>query len=136
MENTVKYRPGPLLLAAMFAIFNIGIPVVIAACPMAKEMQGRRCIVCYDETNFGSTSITTARNTSCCTTVIAAERSTNEFVQARSSLSDLSKLLQLIVLPANVLPVPMPQSPVSTVDVSSSPPAFVDIPIFTSSLLI
>ncbi|MBM2840286.1 MAG: hypothetical protein HW412_814 [Bacteroidetes bacterium] len=136
MKNTVKYRPGPLLLAAMFAVFNIGIPVVVATCPMAKALPGGSCIVCYEETNFGSSSITTARNTSCCTTVIAAERSTNEFVQAKSSMSDLSKLLQLVVLPANVLPVPVPQSPVYTVDISSSPPAFVDIPIFTSSLLI
>lgn len=136
MNNILKYRIIALSLVVVFAVFNIGIPIIIASCPMAAMMQSGKCAMCDDQDDPATSKVTTEVNTSCCATTILAERNTNEFVQAKVSISDLSKLLS-VVLTANVYQVLVLQSPVSVVyHVSSSPPIVVDIPIFVSSLLI
>jgi hypothetical protein len=133
MKSTLKYRSAHVVLAVMFAVFNIGIPVVIAACPMPKAFPGGGCIACYE--GSGSSSITTERSASCCATVIVAERNTNVFAQAKSNLLDT--VSPLVVLSACVFfPIRALQSSLCSVEVSSSPPASVDIPLFISSLLI
>ena len=134
MNSILKYRFVAFALVVVFGVFNIGIPIIIASCPMAAMMQGNTCGMCSDQDDPGTSTITTERNTSCCATTIAAERNTNEFVQGKSGLPDLAKLL-LVVLTEHV-PVSILLSPVCVVRVSPSPPAVVDIPIITSSLLI
>jgi hypothetical protein len=134
MNSILKYRIIALALVAVFGTFNVGIPVVIASCSMGGMMQGGSCPMCADRQNPTTETFTTDQSKVCCTTTIVAEPNTNEFVQAKASLSDLSKPL-LVVLTVDVL-VPVLQSPVHVIRVSSSPPTVLDIPILTSSLLI
>lgn len=82
---------------------------------------------------------TTARfasenNVACCTSIIVAERNTNEFVQVKAKTPEPAKHF---VMASAIFDVTRRPSLVSTISqVSPSPPIAVDIPIFTSSLLI
>ena len=134
MNNILKYRFVAFALVVVFGVFNIGIPILIASCPMATTIQGNRCGMCNDQDDPGTAKITTEKNTSCCATRFAAEGNTNEFVQAKGGMPDVNKLL-LVVLTAND-PISVFPSPVCVVRVSSSPPAVVDLPILISSLRI
>ena len=134
MNGILKYRIMAFGLVVVFGVFNIGIPIIIASCSMPEMMRGSSCPMCDDQETPSSPRFATQSTTACCTATIVAEHNTNEFVQAKTNLSDLSKPL-LVVLTVDVL-VPVLQSPVFAVRVSSSPPTVVDIPILTSSLLI
>jgi len=134
MNGILKYRNIALALVVVFGLFNIGIPIIIASCSMPEMMRGSSCPMCEDQELPATATFATAQSTACCTMTMVAEHNVIEFVQAKTSLSDLSKPL-LVVLTADVL-VPVLQSPVFAVRVSSSPPTVVDIPILTSSLLI
>lgn len=134
MNGILKYRIIALGLVVVFGVFNIGIPIIIASCSMPEMMRGSSCPMCDDQELPTTAMFATAQSTVCCTMTLVAERNRTEFVRAASSLSDLSKQL-LVVLTVDV-PVPVLQSPVYVVRVSSSPPTVIDIPIFTSSLLI
>ncbi len=134
MNSLLKYRIVAVALVVVFGVFNIGIPIIIASCSMPEMMRGSNCPMCDDQDLTSTARFATAQNTACCTTAIVAERNTNEFVQSKTSLSEVSKLLPAVLvenIPVSILP-----SPVCFVSVSSSPPTVVDIPIFTSSLLI
>ena len=135
MNNILKYRIVAVALVVVFGVFNIGIPIIIASCSMPEMMRGSYCPMCDDQ-ELPSGARFTTQNAVCCTASIVAERNTTEFVQGKTSVSDLGKLV-LVVSPADVIPVPILQSPVPVVyQITSSPPAVADIPIFNSSLLI
>jgi hypothetical protein len=129
-----KHKVLAFTLAMLFGVFNVGIPIVVASCPMAAMMQGGRCPMCRYQDDLATPNVGTEQNTPCCATTIVAERNTNEFVQAPSRLLDFA--LQAIVPGESATPISN-HSLVSFVSpVSSSPPVVVDIPILTSSLLI
>jgi hypothetical protein len=134
MNSILKYRIIALALVAVFGMFNVGIPVVIASCSMGGMMQGGSCPMCANRENPTTETFTTDQSKVCCTTTIVAERNTNEFVQVKGKTLEPSK--QLVLSPAifaaisNLSPVSFAPQP------SASPPVAVDIPIFTSSLLI
>ncbi len=134
MIGLLKYRIVAFSLAAVFGVFNIGIPILIASCPMVAMMQGRTCPMCDDQDSPTTSKISTEQSTSCCATTIVAERNTNEFVQTKERTLDSTHQLTLAESPVfacNVL------APASTVfQTSPSPPTAVDIPILISSLLI
>lgn len=132
MTRILKYRSIVVSLVLVFSLFNIGLPIVIASCPMLKYGAPMAC--CRVEEAPNSVRLTTHNDTSCCNTVIVAERNTNEFVQTKL-------LVQVPTLQAEVLPdgFGATGNPSFASDISltsSSPPTVVDIPILTSSLLI
>ena len=134
MNGLMKYRILALALAGMFGVFNIGIPIIVASCPMAGMMQGGRCGTCDDQDDPATSKLTPERNTSCCVTTIVAERNTNEFVQEQANVHSPALQTVLTVFPYTVTRNPSPVS--GFILVSASPPTVTDIPIFTSSLLI
>lgn len=134
MNSILKYRIVAVALVVVFGVFNIGIPIIVASCSMPQMMQSGRCPMCDEQDMPSTASLTTAQSTACCTTAIVAERNMNEFVRAKGGVSDFNNLG---VLTGDVLPAFVLHSPIFVVhNVSSSPPAVVDIPILISSLLI
>ena len=79
MKIAPKYRLLTLALAGLFSVFNIGLPIVIATCPMAERGP---CDVCADPLPTNGTAISRHMDYSCCATVVAADRNTQEFLQA------------------------------------------------------
>lgn len=81
MMNPAYHRGTALLLSAVFCLFTIGVPIVVASCPMVtKGIQP-----CCNEKPAGSGSrLVTEKNTSCCRTVLAGERNLVEFLTVNS----------------------------------------------------
>ena len=123
------------MLAAVFGVFNVGIPLVIASCPMAKYTSSPMCVDCLDDAVPSGLQLTNERNTSCCLTVFAADKNTNAFVQARGVVHDSDKSFAIqsyAVITPLLLNIVVEKTPT----VSPSPPSRDDIPVFNSSLLI
>lgn len=121
------------MLALLFAVFNIGLPIVVASCPMTKFSDSLQCMMCDDGSDATSQRISNFVDKSCCETKYAADRNTNEFLQEHSKGVELTKIIPAIS--AHVVF----QSPVLDLQfqfVSASPPRSVDIPIFNSTLRI
>lgn len=135
MIHLIKYRGGALALAALFCLFNIGLPIVIVACPMmTRAPSSLSC--CTNKSDFSGENLRSEKNTSCCKVTLAAERNTTEFVQSQTQNHSLAKL-DIIV------PIFTPnETLISSVSLASSFRVFVsfprieDIPIYISSLLI
>lgn len=124
-----------LALVVVFGLFNVGVPIVIASCPMAETAQGNLCFVCIDPDESGTVRITTEKDSSCCATVVVAERNTTAFVPAKAGSVDVS--MSAAVVHAQAYTEIATRFPLYTIAVvSPSPPWCGDIPVFTSSLLI
>ena len=136
MKNLSTYRTFSVTLAAIFFIFNIGLPLIVASCPMAKNPGQAMCSMCPNPTNSSSPRLTSLKNTSCCVTVIAANRNTNEFVRTSNPVSDVSKIELVVMYQNNVEPVNNSSTAFLVNDYSSSPPLTRDIPVLISSFLI
>ena len=134
MTGVLKYRIVALLLAVVFGVFNVGIPIIVASCPMAAMMQQGKCDACGNQDDPPGARITREINTSCCVTTVVAERNTHEFVQDQAQAHHPVFQAVLVLLPYAVTRNPSPVS--ASIPVSASPPGVVDIPILTSSLLI
>jgi hypothetical protein len=133
MNSILKYRFVAFALVVVFGVFNIGIPIIIASCPMAAMMQASTCGMCNDQGSPSTSRISTEKDFSCCATKIVAERNTNEFVQAKR-VADNAINQCAIALPLSEL---VPVVHCSLFIARYSPPiSTVDIPILTSSLLI
>jgi hypothetical protein len=134
MNTNRKYRIVALLLVLVFSVFNIGIPIVLAECPLAKMVQGGMCPACDDGAKTAD-RVTTEQNTACCATKIVAERNTTEFLQSNAGTHDLTN--GVVAHPLH-LPVPTPinHSSMFIVYYPPAPSRCEDIPIFVSSLLI
>ena len=134
MVNSFKYRSVALVLVGIFVVFNVGIPVVIASCPMMQKSMRSSC--CPQQSDSKNTVVNKYRDYSCCKTVIAADRNKTEFLQTQNDavtqLHNYSTTPFLYV--SNIL-----ESLSFTkliLNDTHSPPLFEDIPIFNSSLLI
>ena len=81
MAKINTYRNVTIALLVIFFVSNIGLPIVIASCPMmfTKTTQAS----CCSKPSDSLPSFHTSKDYSCCKTVIAAERNTNEFVIAK-----------------------------------------------------
>lgn len=136
MNILTQYRIVALFAAGIFGLFNIGIPVVIAACPMAEYGSGPMCAECAGEIGSNAERLTSLEDTSCCATVIVADRNTNEFLQSRAALSHVESVDIISVLPSMVETSKGHNALITLDSHSCLPPRFEDIPIFNSSLLI
>lgn len=132
MNSFVKYRISALLLVLVFSLFNIGLPIVVASCPMT-ETKTSSCGMCPDQSSTAAQKLTSVKNTSCCQTVIAADKNSNEFVQVKYTSNEPVKLVATTISAERfdnlwfVSPVVPNNQPLVVP---------IDIPIFTSSLLI
>lgn len=132
MMRLLQYRRTILTLVLVFSLFNIGLPVVIASCPMLKYGSAMAC--CLVNEAPGSLILTTHNTSSCCNTVIVAERNTNEFVPVKILVQAPIEHAELILNTVTLNDTHAISSGVAFA--SSSPPTVIDIPIRVSSLLI
>jgi hypothetical protein len=133
-----RYRLVHTVLALLFCAFTVGVPVVLASCPMmADGTAPGRASCCADAADRTQTSVAAYKNTSCCETKIAATRNTQEFLQ---SGADHGCTTVLAAFPALVAPAALLESPASVSGrarwESSPPPVSADLPVLYSALLI
>jgi hypothetical protein len=131
MKKTQTYRLAAYFLALLFGVYNVGIPIVLASCPMATV--GPVCSGCF-EPGVGKERVTTHKDTSCCATIIAADRNTNEFLQSKDLSVASLQMEAITILPADYAVVERAVSSISIL--SHSPPVQPDLPILHSALLI
>ncbi len=135
MTSNRTYRIVGLSLAAVFALFNVGVPIVVASCPMVKEQNSRFCIMCNDDRQGDGLRISTYFDRSCCETRFAAERNTTEFLQTQQKVERVKLVVEIPLLSSVILFEK--SSLVGNLGIDDlSPPLTRDIPIFISSLLI
>lgn len=133
MGHTFKYRT--MLLAVAFAVFNIGLPVVLDTCPMAKAGNSDLCATCHNESR-PETQTVGIPGGSCCVMVVVGDRNTTEFEQSRDRLVDNVRTMLASALEIPHLLFPVQFTPTTVGRPVESPPAEPDIPILNSSLLI
>ena len=136
MNRTLSYRIGTLLAALLFIVFSVGVPVVVASCPMATMMPGGKCVECNEQASSDGVTVSTQRNAACCVTVLAAERNTTEYVNSAMHLPSIEKLTAMAVDLPYGIPYAFSSVPSAINAISPSPPHSCDIPILLSSLLI
>lgn len=133
MSTQRPYRLLALSLAAAFLLFNIGLPIIVASCPMAMSSAQPICSMCNEGSNAGP-KISRVIDRSCCATVIAAERNTTEFLQVVASSIFQHHDALVFVSPDELCIVTDIQFLAS--EVNTSPPPCQDVLLLTSSLLI
>jgi hypothetical protein len=133
VRHSFTYRLAIIGLIGLFCAFDIGLPIVIASCPMMKA-GGRGCCCAPKASKTHTQSIAKTRSTDCCKTVIAGARNTTEFVQSQFQLH-YTPALEAILAPAIFnLDSNLPVSGWTAIRLH--PPPSEDIPITVSSLLI
>ena len=140
MKRNSTYRTSALVLAVLFCLFNIGLPIVVSACPMMKngKAQGSCCVM---KETLAKNTVSLSRNSSCCRTVVAANRNTTEFLQSSNQNDHLLKIESLKLVA--VISSDLTASVLVTQHIVSDRilgklfhPLDDDIPILISSLLI
>jgi hypothetical protein len=124
-----------MFLALLFLLFSVGVPIVVASCPMARNADRRMCSQCLPGRDGQSQSIVKYVDRSCCATVIAAARNTTEFVRSGNE--------QGLASSVNFILPPFDHTVIAPVHVRIAAPETgplvrlrEDIPLFVSSLLI
>jgi len=126
------YRTAATFVAAIFFVFNVGLPVVIASCPMT-ETPFAVCGMCKPASHEPVHNLTTVTGASCCVIVFASDKNSTEFIQTKSQLTESFKAVAFLPVPINTHDFSQYASTVQLED--SLAPKVIDIPIFTSSLL-
>ncbi len=134
MKSILKYRLIGLSLVTMFTVFNVGLPIVVASCPMMKYSGSRSCMMCDSGSEPGKTRLTNTTDKSCCVTKYASDRNKTEFLQSTQHVLDSAKLIVAVL--SNVAPLAIIDQIQFAVAANTSPPLTADIPILVSSLLI
>ena len=134
--NTIStYRLVGITITLVFAVFSIGVPIVVASCPMMTAgSSGAAC--CPVQNGNPTHTLTTPKNFSCCKSVIAAERNKTEFMQTIDCVRNGQQTCYsaLFIAPLSGL-----SNTIAVIDIRSishSPPCMVDRPVLFSSLLI
>ncbi|MDI6766702.1 MAG: hypothetical protein QME52_07775 [Bacteroidota bacterium] len=139
MINSFKYRSVAILLAGIFSVFNIGLPVVLHYCKMMGTVSSNSCSMCDTDKKDSSNIQISKAESPCCKTIIAAERNKTEFLQTQND--DVTKLhlpkANSIIPIIHTFPsIDFQYTSKIFLTNAHSPPFIEDIPIFTSSLLI
>jgi hypothetical protein len=134
MVSSFKYRSVAVILAGLFTVFSVGIPVVLASCPMMKASVRASC--CAIQPAKDLPVLKTQREYPCCKTIIAADRNKTEFPQTQNdAVTQLENhLITAILYDSNIFETTTFSKLI--LNDTHSPPLIEDIPIFTSSLLI
>jgi hypothetical protein len=132
MKESRKYRILIFVLTGLFCLFNVGVPIVVAACPMSGP--GPMCGSCSDFPRDGATGFLPYNDTSCCLTILAAERNTVAFLKAATCLigEDVVLLICEILPTDNASISSLSRFPSITFTV----PGVDDLPVFLSALLV
>jgi hypothetical protein len=135
MGRFLTYRTPLFLLMLTFALFNIGLPVVLDACPMASAMGTGNCAGCHEGKGPSGDLSLGLPSGSCCSTTTVGDRNTNEFEQL------LRQARGYLVHPTMVALVPAPfvdrmDVRASICSIAPSPPPVSDRTLLTSSLLL
>jgi hypothetical protein len=133
MMSLPKYRTVTALLVAVFCIFNVGVPVVIAACPMTDTGIGGMCGLCLSFPDDGLPGYTTHQDRSCCETVLVSEGSGAEFLKAVFSLLPEVEFFCVASITPDLNGYSWSSVRVQPADAS---PGRGDLPVLLSSLLI
>ena len=129
------YNKVALFLAAVFLLFNIGLPIVVASCPMAQNPHRPACEQCSVKTERGSHILARLASRSCCATVFASERNTTAFLHVKKDVVHYASIhTSDFTLKTASLPAVSPLSHGLRIGLPS--PRAEDIPVFTSSLLL
>lgn len=122
-------------LVAVFALFNVGLPVVVASCPMSEMQNSPICTMCNNDAQSSGVRLTAYFDRSCCETRFAAERNTTEFLQTQHKVERVKFVVEIPLLSS--VASPEHSSYGGNLQASdTSPPRPRDIPILISSLLI
>ena len=134
MVSSFKYRTVSVLLAGIFTIFSVGIPIVLASCPMMLSSVRGSC--CPENTTGNLPTVKSDNDYSCCKTIIVAYRNKTEFLQTQND--GTTQLLNFSTTPILYISNILASATISKIILTDthSPPLIEDIPIFTSSLLI
>lgn len=135
MKWNPTYRAAALLLVGVCGIFNVGLPIVVASCPMAKMQNSPVCIMCTDDAQSGGPRLSTHVDRSCCETKFAAERNTTEFLQTQHKLERAKFVVEIPLLSCVAPPTNLSYAG-SLRAYDTSPPYARDLLIIISSLLI
>jgi hypothetical protein len=139
MENSFKYRFIAFTLVGVFAVFNIGLPVVLHYCEMMKSTTTSTCGMCDTESPKDNQVQYNSFKSACCKTIFTPERNKNEFLQTQKN--GVTKL-QISIIPSDIgglhssMSIDFQNISKTFLIDTHSPPLSEDIPIFTSSLLI
>jgi hypothetical protein len=119
-----------ILLASLFLVFNVGLPILIDSCPMPKPVGSMMCPLCHMDGGEGRGEV--VKGKPCCSPSIVAGGNTNEFLRMQKSVCDPG--------PCTICqPGIPPQSFYAGSQISASTPSQFapdDIPVIHSSLLI
>ncbi len=80
VKHLSRYRLLHGAFIALFVVFAVGVPVVIASCPMMKAGASTPLSCCAERSEGSLPSLSAYKNTSCCVTTIVASRNTQEFI--------------------------------------------------------
>ena len=135
--NRQRHRSAMLFFVSVFFVFTIGLPVIVASCPMVKTPGKTICKTCLPLSTRDNTSIGSQRNSSCCKTVIASGRNLTEFLNVETSFGG-STLTLLMLTSSQITGTVIPPlfSDNQNIHHRNISPTPLDIPILVSSLLI
>lgn len=135
MSQILKYRLFAIILVCVFCVFNIGVPIVVASCPMMDNMTiQKNC--CPPLTTTSQENFKGTKDYSCCQTIIAADRNTTEYTQTNDLVNRVVKFLQVIPSPIISTELTIKNNELFITSLFFSVRHLQDIPIFTSSLLL
>lgn len=80
-------------LAGLFTLFNVGIPVIVASCPMTPAEGQVSCNACVVPSGNHVDSLLPRTDTSCCTTVFAAAPADVSFLKISVTPIDAESML-------------------------------------------
>lgn len=136
MEQNKVHISLLIIFTALFALFNVGLPVVVHYCEMMKTTSNSDCGMCHTGKNNHNYLELSRSEPSCCQTIIAAASNTVEFLQTQNVITTqlLNYSTTSILYTSNIFESTSYSKLIF--NDTHSPPLIEDIPIFTSSLLI
>lgn len=131
-SRNIRYSVVRGLFAAVFTVFTVGLPVIVASCPMTPVPGRSGCCACSLPSGAAEPSVMKSSDPSCCATVIASGRSLAEYLTspgfAHVETPHVGQPIPVLI------PDSRPPLPAPLVEPAPGPPD--DKPILHSSLLI
>jgi hypothetical protein len=134
MTDFLKYRISALLLSTLFLVFNVGLPIVVTACPMHKASMKPSC--CVQHSPVTGNHFRTEKDNSCCKTTILSERNTTEFVESKYTADELNSTSAVQPVVAIVTSLDQLAFTLLPTTSSLSPPTSVEKYVLTGTFLI
>jgi len=122
-------------LAGLFALFNVGIPVIVASCPMAPAGGQAGCNACVVSIADDLDSLLPRTDTSCCETIFAAAPAGVSFLKNSVAPIETESILVPLTTLSNSDPLNQHHT-TRTVSGHLQTGRSPDLPVLFSSLLI